>query len=182
MNHPSMEDLYEYADGQMPAGDARVVAGHLETCPRCRGEVESVLRLAEAVRRMPGESPSPSFTRDLLRRLGIAEPVSVWWIFLRNFAPVLVAVVIVFVVLTIVSTGDPGGNIQKGLFDYGRVEGALKEVTETAAGGLAALLKNALVSTVGTDSAWLAAYLVALFLGIGLADRYLFGPLLRRRR
>jgi hypothetical protein len=53
--------LWEYAAGELPAGDAARVERHLDRCPRCREAVEQIQLLSSAAR---GLADTP-LTRDL---------------------------------------------------------------------------------------------------------------------
>jgi anti-sigma factor RsiW len=184
MKHPTKAELLEYEDLSSGTAGDRYIADHLAECSQCRAVHAANRHFREALRLIPPEKTSPVFTPGVLKRLGIPEAPSLWWIFLRNFAPILAAVVIVLTVITVGSMAGGGtdANVQRTLLDYGKMEDAVRVAWGGASGWIADLLKTHLPFVFVKDSSWLTAYLVVLFVGIALLDRYIFGPLLRRRR
>ena len=60
--HISLDVLSEHLDGRLSAADAGRVEYHLESCPRCREEYESLGYTVGLLRRVPGVSPRRVFT------------------------------------------------------------------------------------------------------------------------
>jgi anti-sigma factor RsiW len=185
MNHPSHQELLEYAGRTAFERRGAEIEIHLAQCPRCRGSVSAMSAIEGALRRLPVERPSAKFTAGVLARIGIRETTPLWWLFFRNFAPILVAGIVAG---TIMMLGDGGGGTPAGapagnpLFDAGPLRHAIAAALDafTAWSGRAA-------STIGSvrvanDSMNLTIFIAGLFAGIGLLDRFVFGPLLRRRR
>lgn len=59
--HLGPEVVCEYLDGRLSGKDVRRVEAHIEACPNCRREVESLRQTVLAVRRMPMRQPRRSF-------------------------------------------------------------------------------------------------------------------------
>ncbi|MBA2364024.1 MAG: zf-HC2 domain-containing protein [Chloroflexia bacterium] len=64
--HPEPELLAEYADGEMDDERTRPVAAHLQTCARCRSEVESYGSMAALLSNLPQRPAPRSFALDEL--------------------------------------------------------------------------------------------------------------------
>ncbi len=67
--HISLETLSEYIDGRLSSGESEKVERHLEGCPGCSAELESLTYTVSLLRRMPVTSPRRAYT------LGEAPPV-----------------------------------------------------------------------------------------------------------
>ncbi len=183
MNHPTQQELLEYAVSE--PGDPRFAetAGHLSLCPRCRSALGAVRAVEKALHRLPVEHPSPEFTRKLMRRLGLRESTPIWWMFLKNFAPVLAAGLVAAAVVTLGSPtpGGAGPEVRNPLFDTRSVTDAVRLAVDGFSGWTAAIASKYLSFTLGPDASSLVMFLCILFAGIGLLDRFLLGPMLRRK-
>lgn len=198
MNHPSLRELHDFADRTLDAASAARVGAHLASCPRCAAEHRLILMTGEALRRLPPESPSPGFTARLHHALGLRQHVSLWWLVLRNLAPLVAAVAVAAVILTL---GAPGGGLPGGdgvpgggsgagsvtpaprapLVDPGAAAGAIRSVAGRAAEWTGAVTARLVESTIGGNSLSQLA-LAGLVLGmLALLDRFLLGPIFRRR-
>src|SRR5439155_12072588 len=74
--------LRAYADGELPAGEGRQVALHLETCAACRGDLDLIRKTVRTLRACPQEEPPPHFTASLQVRLAslrAARQPAPWW-------------------------------------------------------------------------------------------------------
>lgn len=55
MNHPELNELFEYADGTLDDGDADSVARHISVCDPCRRKIDEVRGLMTALQSLPRE-------------------------------------------------------------------------------------------------------------------------------
>ncbi len=183
MNHPGQLELIEYAGGGTAPARSAEIAEHVAGCELCRNTCVSIRTMDSALRGLPLEQPSPAFTRNLLNRLGLRESNPVWWLFLKNLAPVVSVGVVAAVIFTFGSAAPGGAGPSAGtsLFDAGPVADSFRGGLEafTAWSGDAAA--RYLSSAVGRDAIPQIAFLGLFLAGIGLLDRYVLGPLLRRR-
>jgi anti-sigma factor RsiW len=183
MNHPTQQELFEYADGALAPSRSEEIAAHLEACPGCRDARRASVLLDGALRRVRPDRPSRDFTARVLGRLGVKESTPLVWLFLRNFAPVLVAGTVAIAIMTLGSAGpEPGGGPgQKSLFDASQAVGTLNRVLEAFTSWTGSLSARYLAFSVGKDSFSLMILIPCLLAGIGLLDRFFLGPILRRR-
>lgn len=65
MTCPKHDDLSAYVDDMLTPGEREHLAGHLPTCPVCRGRLNEL----SALRRSLRELPSPTLGFDLAARL-----------------------------------------------------------------------------------------------------------------
>jgi len=176
MTHATRQDLLHLIQSSVdPALKSRLNA-HIALCETCAATYRAMDRVEQALASWPPESPSPGFQRSVLKKLGLKEVGSLWWTFLRNFAPVMVAGIVVGLVLAFGSdsTGDAGqftGNIQR------VVAGALADFT-SAVGGI---IRTRVSPLVTGGSSGMTVVLLFLFAGIGLVDKYIIGPMFKRR-
>jgi len=183
MNHPPQQELFEYTDGALDGARAADIASHLAVCAGCRDARGAILMVEGAVRLLPPELPSRAFTRKLLNRIGLKESTPLWWLFLRNFAPILAAGIVAAVIITLGSAASGGTepSVRKSLFDAGPVMETVRGAVDGFSAWTARVAAEYLSFTLGKDAFSLTMFLCFLFGGIGLLDRFLFGPLLRRR-
>lgn len=59
--HLKPEEVSEYLDGRLSEKDVRRIEAHLEACPDCRREVESLQQTVQALHHMPLRQPRRSF-------------------------------------------------------------------------------------------------------------------------
>ena len=62
-----LRQLWEYLDGELPAGEAEEIREHLEDCAHCNPQYEFQLRFLEALVKAYAarEVPPPEFVRRL---------------------------------------------------------------------------------------------------------------------
>jgi anti-sigma factor RsiW len=75
MRHLTSEDIQDLLDQELsPSEDARV-REHLSSCVRCRSEMEAWSLLFGELGSLPDLAPGPAFSRAVLERLSVREPV-----------------------------------------------------------------------------------------------------------
>jgi anti-sigma factor RsiW len=183
MNHPAEQELFDYADGLLGPSRSALIRSHLEECSRCRAAVGAAVAVSGALRRIGPERPSPQFTGRLLNRLGLQEATPLWWLFLRNLAPLLVAAGVAGTLLVLGGGGEgtQGGSAQKSLIDVPRIAAAVREAVGTVSAWTTGLFTSHVSFSLGRDALSQTVYLALLFAAIALLDRYVLGPMLRRR-
>lgn len=65
MTCPRHDDLSAYMDDMLTPGERELLAGHVSTCPLCRGRLDQLSVLRQSLR----ELPSPALGFDLAARL-----------------------------------------------------------------------------------------------------------------
>lgn len=74
--------LDAWVDGELPAHEAEQIVRHLDQCPACRNEAESIKQIVASLDALPAIHAPASLTRKTLRayRAGLANPGMVqWW-------------------------------------------------------------------------------------------------------
>lgn len=182
MNHPSERELLDYAAAAPGDQSASGIGRHLDECARCRAVARSFSAVEGALHRLPVDRPSPDFNRALFSRLGIREAASIWWLFLRNFVPILMAGTLAIVVISLGPGGGAGSTGQNSLFDMAAVRAWIRAAVDASAVWTAGAAEKIAPGRFGGDAAKLTVFLACLFAGIGLVDRFLLQPMFRRRR
>jgi len=184
MNHPSQTELLAYAGRTIDDRRGAQLDLHLTECERCRNAARAMAAVEGALHRLPPERPSAAFTRGVLSRIGIRETTPLWWLFFRNFAPILAAAAVAGFIMTL---GNGGGNAGarptsgNPLFDAGLVGTALRDGLDAFTAWTGGLVSKLHADHVGTDSVRLTLFIACLFAGLGLLDRFVLGPRLRRK-
>jgi anti-sigma factor RsiW len=185
MNHPTQQELLDYAGRTIDEHRGAEILLHLAACDRCRAAASAMSAVEGALHRLPVERPSASFTAGVLARIGIRESTPLWWLFFRNFAPILVAGCVAGTVMMLGAGGDgaaqgsPSGN---SLFDPTPVRVAVGGAMDAMSAWMGRMVSTYASIRVANDSMNQMIFIACLFAGIGLLDRFVFGPLVRRRR
>ncbi len=183
MNHPARQTLLEYAWSVPGDPGFSETAEHIAGCPRCRGALAAVRAVEQSLHRLGVQRPSAAFTRDLLKKLGMRETTPIWWTFLKNFAPILASGVVAAAVIALGSStsGDAEPSLRKSLFGVRPAMEALMAGVDGCTAWTTGIAAKYLTFSLGSDAISLAMFLCFLFAGIGLLDRFLLGPMLRRK-
>jgi hypothetical protein len=73
--HLSTEQLSSYLDGEIGSSQAERIEKHLDSCPVCRAQLESLERLVSGLRRIERLSPPPALATAVRRQIAAApEP------------------------------------------------------------------------------------------------------------
>jgi len=184
MTHPTRSELLELAARREtdPARSARLNA-HIAVCETCSAAFRGMAKVEGALSSIRPESPSPGFERVVMNRLGLREAGSLWWTFLKTFAPVLVAGIVVGSVVSF-GSGSPGGAGQLpggALLEGGKFQGIVSDALGGYGESVGGFIRSTLSSLLSAGSANMTLTIVLLFAGFGLIDRYLVGPMIRRR-
>lgn len=76
--HLSTERLHAWVEDSLDGGDAAVVESHLETCARCRAEVEELRSLFGLLSAVPYHSPGAGFADSVMARVRVRKPWFAW--------------------------------------------------------------------------------------------------------
>lgn len=69
--HATAEVLSAYLDRELPGAEERRLVEHLEECPRCRADLESLGGLVRRLRSLERSAPPPVLGQRLVRRLSL---------------------------------------------------------------------------------------------------------------
>jgi hypothetical protein len=67
--HLSTEQLSSYLDGEIGSSLAERIEEHLDSCPACRTQLESMERVVSGLRRVERPSPPPALAAEVRRRI-----------------------------------------------------------------------------------------------------------------
>lgn len=85
--HPSSLDLEQLAEGTLPASEALVVRGHVESCRPCSRDFDACVNLATLMEQLPRFAPSVGFADGVMARVSTAPVVNPVIAFLRRLIP-----------------------------------------------------------------------------------------------
>ena len=98
MNHLTENEVLQVVDGSMLNGEKTRILVHLESCPRCRKEVEFSRNLERAARSAPLSKPSREFTARVMGRIAPQLKPSIGTWFINNLANILAMTLVLTVV------------------------------------------------------------------------------------
>lgn len=180
MNHLSHEELQEHAGGRLPDERAALAQAHLRACAECTRRLGSLRTLERALRSLPLERAPQGLSANVLRSLGIRESQSWLYTLSMNFAPLVALLLVLTVVYLVLGKPVMGAQSQTAA---GESAGSLLQLADRySAVGVQSV--NAWVGTYfafAKTSAGVTGFLLLFLALIGLLDKYLFMPLLRRR-
>ena len=181
MSHPSRQELLEHAGRLTDIRRAAEIDIHLRNCDRCRGAFRAMEAVEGALHRLPPEHPSAGVTRNLLSRIGIREATPLWWLFARNFAPILAAGIVTMVVLSLGGGGGAEPSAGRSLFDAGIVRDAVGGAVDAFTAWFGGIAAKYLAFRIGNDAMSVMLFVAGLFAAIGVLDRFVLQRLMRRR-
>lgn len=104
MNHLTVQQILEYVDGTILNGERTQVVAHLESCPRCRREVELQRALAKRAREVPLTRPSRRVVDRIMESILPATGNTLLRKVVNNLGNVLAMIVVLSIVVYAVST------------------------------------------------------------------------------
>lgn len=127
------EELSAYLDGELAAPEAGQLRAHLDRCPTCRGELDSLRRAAEAVKDLPPLKAPAGLREKVMAGVRAEEtadaprmsPWRAWW-------PVAATVLIAAVIMLLNRAPEPKRAATR---DYATLQGAeSKQLADRDAG------------------------------------------------
>jgi anti-sigma factor RsiW len=179
MNHLTNDDLYAYADGNLPEEDRMKADLHLRGCASCRERSGAIRTLDRAIRSVPLERASPGLSREVLSRLGLRETPSWVYTLLKNIAPLVALTAVVAVAYVAIA---PSGGPAEATGAGESARGLLQTADRYSAMGVQSI--NAWMGTYfsfAKNSAGLMGFLVVFLGAIALLDRFVVMPMFRKR-
>lgn len=107
MNHLTANEVLQVVDGSMLNGEKNRILVHLESCSRCRREVEVSRNLERAARSAPLLKPSREFTGRVMGRIAPQSKRSIATWFINNLANILAMALVLTVVWYAVTLKKP---------------------------------------------------------------------------
>ena len=109
MNHLTANEVLQVVDGTVMNGERTRILVHLETCPRCRREVEFSKKMERAVRSAPLSKPSREFTSRVMGKIAPQTKKSIGALLIDNLANVLAMALVLTIVWYAVSVKSESG-------------------------------------------------------------------------
>ena len=109
MNHLTANEVLQVIDGSVLNGEKTRILVHLESCLRCRTEVEFSRNLERAARSAPLSRPSREFTSRVMGRIVPQPKRSIGTWFINNLANILAMALVLTVVWYAVTLKKPSG-------------------------------------------------------------------------
>lgn len=69
--HATTDLLSAYLDGELAAAEGARVEHHLDGCPSCRAELDSLRRVVDSLRRLERTAPPPALAQHVVRRVAL---------------------------------------------------------------------------------------------------------------
>jgi hypothetical protein len=184
MNHPMNSQIEEYADGSLTPEMARELASHIAVCPSCRAKEVSFRVLERSLRGLPLTEPGAGFTERVIWRLGLPEGGSFLWKLLANLAPLMALILIAGVLYGVINlVGSLGGpRIDSSLDSITTVYRGVGDTFSDGMDAVRSFTARYLPFIADHRSGGMILFLVLLFTGVALVDRYLLMPLMTRRK
>jgi len=181
--HLTTRELLEYVDGSIDPPRRDEIDRHIHKCPDCQAWIRGDKELERTLRRIPLEHPAAQFTGRVMNRIGIAEMPSFAWIVVKNLAP-LVALVIVGGIVVAVLAGT--GALQSTQVQQSLVTGQsmYSGIVGKLSGGIAEmnmLIQKYLSFAFAKNVYALTTFLICFFGAIGLLDKFIFSPMMKRK-
>ncbi len=104
MNHLTVQQILEYVDGTILNGERTQVVAHLESCPRCRREVDLQRALAKGVRDAPLTRPSRRLVDRIMETVLPATGNSLLRKIVNNLGNLLAMIVVLSIFVYALST------------------------------------------------------------------------------
>jgi hypothetical protein len=89
MSHLTPEEIFQIIDSTIANGEKTRLLSHLDSCARCRREIDSQRGLEKAARTAPLASPSHEFTSSVMKRVAPAMKKSLVTKVVDNLANIL---------------------------------------------------------------------------------------------
>lgn len=183
MKHLTSLTIQEYLDNMIPNERRPELEDHVSKCDRCKQMIKSYRALDSALKKMQPERLDSNFTMSVMKHLGVKDSPTLLWSIFKNLAPILGLIIII-------------SSIYLGLRLSGNLEGSGVGETITATQTIFSTTSSKISSGTSIFTAWmkniipfqftktsygLIAFVLILFLIIGILDKLVFMPFLRRK-
>jgi hypothetical protein len=183
MKHPTSFELQEYLDGLIDDKKRSEIEIHVGFCNDCDAALKSLRNLGAAISNIPQEKTSHNFTDGVMRQLGVKPSQSFAWKILRNLAPLfalLVLVGIIYWAMNVAGTLDSSG-LGVSLKETQKVYSALDNGLTIATAKLNGSFKSIFAFLYVKGISGLTTFLVLFLCAVGILDKYVFMPLIRKK-
>ncbi|MFI5252569.1 MAG: anti-sigma factor family protein [Bacteroidota bacterium] len=182
MNHLTDNQIQDYIEKSLGDGEMQEITMHLKSCLHCMQMMRKHERVEKVIRRSLMELAPDGLTDNVMKQLGLRESPSYAWNIFKNLAPVValfsIGAIIVFVykITGALSATEIQSTVQTGQSVYAK----LGENINTGVTGFNNWVRTYLPFAFTGKSLGLTAFLCFFFIAIGLLDKYIFVPMLRR--
>ena len=170
--------ISEYTDGLLAGNTLNEMEIHFRECPACSEKVKVLRSLENSLRLLPLEQPGTDFTRAVMKRLKISDSPFFIWNISTHLAPLITLIITVMILYLVMQwTGTTQTTEVQSSFDVTRA--AYQGVSEKVSLGLSAIkafIQQNISVIPGGKSPQMVLFLLLLFVGVGLVDKYLLMP------
>jgi len=179
MSHLTMAQLLEYVDGVRND----IVSAHLSGCAECRAQLQSLIAMDQRIRAIPPDHPTDLFGPQVMSRLGVRESSSLVWTVVRNLAPLIALSAVTGIVFVVLNVAGVFGssNIGDSVSATGKIAGSVSQAIDGGLSIFRSWTQKLLPSVIVGSSSTMVFFLLAVFGGVALLDKFIFNPLWRRR-
>ena len=179
MNHLTPHQLQEYVDGML----TNEMEFHVRTCSECQLQVDAFRKVERTLRKFPLEKASPQFAERVMQQLGIKQSSSLTWMLFKNMAPL---VALTFVAGILYAALRVAGVFQETELQqttsltqnvYNQLGGSLSSGVQAFNDWMAKYFSFAFAK----NTYGLTAFVIGFFVVIGLLDKYILMPMMRKR-
>jgi anti-sigma factor RsiW len=183
MAHLTNRQLQAYADQLLDEGAKRGLEIHVRACEECADRLDAFRRLEGAIRRIPLEQTKPDFTHDLMQRLSLSGRSTLVKQLVLSLSPILLlALLTVALYLVVPSTGEMQDAKVQPPGEYGRpVYYAVGRFLGDAVSAVRSWIGSHFPLDLVGPGLGLATLLGAMFVAVGLLDRFVFTPMMKKR-
>jgi predicted anti-sigma-YlaC factor YlaD len=179
--HLTNNELLEYTDGLTDSLRSLAADEHLRACPRCSSRLQMLRRLERAVRKIPSERVSESFTQRVMVVVGLGRSSFARQLF-ANFLPLAIAIVVI-AALVGVFAGEPsqdpvslqGSEVVQTLGQH------IGEILSTGTSVMFDWTMKLVGISAAVPSIKLVIGLLLAFALIALFDEFVFLPMMKKR-
>jgi|GEM_PF-6340160 len=141
-HHLTTERLIDFLDGTLSSEESQFVRIHIQSCGKCRAEIEFQRSLAKAARSMPLESPSPRFVSGTLHRIAAKRREARIYAMFRSLGVILPMIILLagaFYVFSTVSPEEFGSATSRASEESTALTGQYREYVEVLRQGIDAV-------------------------------------------
>ncbi len=183
MNHFSLSQIQEYADGILNEASSKELEIHLKTCNECSIKMAVLKNIEVAIRTVPLVYAQSNFTQRVMSKLSTEEVSDFAWGILKSLAPIISLAFLVGIIFV--------------LFQYtGLLQNSEVQQTIHASKSIYSVSTSKITESVSMLNIWLQKYIpfvyqkthywmttfiFLLFIIVALLDKYIIMPMIRKR-
>lgn len=189
MKHLTSIQLEEYIDHTIDESAIGQIELHIRVCVDCRDRLERFQQIERSLKRIPPERVSANFTERVMQQLGVQRSLSVAWSVFKILAPLFAMALVVGIVYLVLQISGAfvesgiGQSVEATKSIYNEVSDGMANCITTFNGWMKTFFPFLYPPSAGYErtSYGLVAFVVLFFGAVGLLDKFIFMPMVRRR-